>query len=84
MNICDKSYAILKKLSGLETVSASDRLQTDLAFDSMMMVTLLLELEDSFQIELDESDMNPFDFVTAGDIVALMERYCGGPNEENC
>ena len=56
-------------------------MQGDLALDSLLMVTLLVEIEEAFEIELDESDMNPFDLVTAQDAVDLVKKYCGG--EEN-
>lgn len=46
------------------------------------MVTLLVELEDALGIELDESDMNPFDLTTAEDVIALAERYAGEAYEK--
>ena len=47
----------------------------DLALDSLRMVMLLVTLEDTFEIELDESDMNPFALVTVQDVVELAEKY---------
>ena len=46
------------------------------------MVTLLIEIEEQFGIELDEKDMNPFDLVTVSDAIRLAERYIGDKNEE--
>ena len=81
MNLKENVYAILEKLSCSETVNDTDKLQEDLVLDSLAMVTLLLELEDTLNIQLDESDMNPFDLVTAEDVVTLAEKYIGNNNE---
>ena len=72
---------LLKSMSGLENIGENDRLQVDIALDSLEMVLLLVELEDTLGVELDESDMNPFDLSTVADLVRLAERYCGGSNE---
>lgn len=77
----EKVYGILKSLSGMETVNDSDSLLEDLTLDSLAMVTLLVELEDALLVQLDESDMNPFDLVTVGDVVRLAEKYGGDRNE---
>ena len=81
MQIKDRVIELLKSMSGLENIGDNDRLQEDIALDSLEMVLLLVELEDTLGIELDESDMNPFDLSTVADIVRLAERYCGGFNE---
>ena len=77
MNTFDRVAKVLKELSGLDEIKPDDHLQNDLALDSLLMVTLLLELEDEFDIELDESDMNPFDLITVSDTVELIEKYGG-------
>lgn len=81
MNVKEKVYKILKELSCAETVNDSDRLQEDLMLDSLLMVTLLINIEESLDIQLNESDMNPFDLVTTGDVIRLAERYGGGSHE---
>ena len=77
----EKIYEILKALSGAEEIGDSDSLQGDLLLDSLAMVTLLIDIEEALHIRLDESDMNPFDLVTAGDAVRLAEKY-GGEDDE--
>lgn len=77
----DRVIELLKSMSGLENIGENDRLQVDIALDSLEMVLLLVELEDTLGVELDESDMNPFDLSTVADLVRLAERYCGGSNE---
>lgn len=69
-------YNILEALSG-QTITTNDTsLQQDLGLDSLQLVTLLLNLEESFGIELKESDMNPFELQTVSDVINLINRYC--------
>lgn len=81
MDIKEKVKEILFELSGEEVVDLQTELQNDLSLDSLLMVTLLMELEEAFSIELDESDMNPFDLITVQDVVNLVEKYVGVENE---
>lgn len=81
MNVFGKISDILKELSGMEDIEIKDNLQEDLALDSLCMVTLLVNIEDEFQIVLDESDMNPFELNTVEDAVKLAEKYIGDKNE---
>ena len=78
MQIEDKVKEIVAELSGETNVSVYASLQEDLALDSLAMVTLLLEVEDVFSIELDESDMNPFDLTTVQSVINLVNKYDGG------
>lgn len=81
MDIKEKVKEILFELSGEEVEDLQTELQNDLSLDSLLMVTLLMELEEAFSIELDESDMNPFDLLTVQDVVKLAEKYIGVENE---
>ena len=81
MEIFEKISEILCELSGIKEIKPEDNLKEDLALDSLSMVTLLLEIEGIFEIELDESDMNPFDLNTVEDAVKLVEKYRGDENE---
>ena len=47
----------------------------DLGMDSLRMVMLLVTIEDTFDIELDESDMNPFSLITVQNVVDLVMEY---------
>ncbi len=82
MEIFDKVCVILSELSGMETICLEHELQSDLGLDSLQMVTLLMMLEENFQITLDESDMNPFDLINVWHVVNLVEKYAGGENNE--
>lgn len=81
MNIEEMLKGILSELSGEETVENDATLQGDLALDSLAMVTMLIEIEDVFGIQLDESDMNPFDLNTVQSVIDLVNKYCGDENE---
>lgn len=60
------------------------QLLSDLSMDSLRMVMLLVLIEDTFEIELDESDMNPFALITVQDVIDLVAKYkSGGEVEKN-
>ena len=82
MNTTEKVTEIIKELSGKEEVSLRDNLQEDISLDSLALVTLLVELEEVFNIELEESDMNPFDLNTVEDTVNLVNKYRGDKDEK--
>lgn len=81
MNIETKVKGILCELSGEETIENTDYLQGNLALDSLMMVTMLVEIEEAFGIELDEADMNPFDLSTVQSVIDMVTKYCGDEDE---
>lgn len=78
MNMTEKVLEILKTLSDEETIRLTDSLAGDLHLDSLALVMLLVCLEDTLQIQLKESDMNPYDLQTVEDVVKLAQRYEGG------
>lgn len=75
MNVEEKVKTILFELSGIKCIDNNDSLQEDMALDSLAMVTLLIEIEDAFEIQLDDTDMNPFDLKTVQDVINMVERY---------
>lgn len=81
MNVEKKVKDILRELGGGETVETTSLLQGDLALDSLKMVTMLVEIEDAFGIELDEADMNPFDLSTVQSVIDMVIKYVGDRNE---
>ena len=82
MNTAEKTTTILQELSGCDEIAPESDLHDDLGLDSLEMVALLVELEEVFQIELRESDLDPLELRTVTDVIALIKRYCGGQNEE--
>ena len=70
-----KVNELLIELCGVEPASNESRLREDLGLDSLRMVMLLLAVEDMFEVELEESDMNPFSLITVSDVVSLATKY---------
>lgn len=71
----EKVVKILMELSGKDIINDTDDLQQNIGLDSLGLVTMLLMIEDVFNIQLKESDMNPFDLNTVLDVIQLVERY---------
>ena len=81
MDVQERVFNIILELSGVENISLESSLQGEIYLDSLSMVTLLIMLEDGFNIVLDESDMNPFDLLTVNDVIALVKKYVGDEDE---
>ena len=81
MEIKERIKNLLAELSGQEVFDNDAKLQENLALDSLAMVTMLVQIEDVFEIQLDEADMNPFDLITVQNVIDLVEKYCGEGNE---
>ena len=72
-----KIKSILSELSGEKRIKNSARLQEDLSLDSLSMVTLLIEIEEQFGIELDEKDMNPLELTDVQSVIDMVKKYGG-------
>lgn len=73
--IKEKVIEILEDICAIELTDETATLQNDLQMDSLRMVMLLIMIEDTFEIELDESDMNPFALITVQDVIDLVAKY---------
>lgn len=78
MELQKRVFELLEEITMVEKISVYDELAADLGLDSLGMISLLIALEDTFHIELDESDMDPLALQTVDDIVQLAERYVEG------
>lgn len=67
---------------GAENITPTSELRDDLGLDSLQMVILLIALEDIFEIELEEADIDPGLLVTVEDVISLTKKYTQ-PSEEN-
>ncbi len=74
-------FAILEELCSILVQDPNTILIQDLGMDSLLMVMLLVTIEDTFDIELDESDMNPFSLITVQDVVNLVMKYVSNTRE---
>ena len=75
IDIKETVFKILSEMSGTDVNAEDSNLTLDLGLDSMNMVMLLIEVEDAFDIRLDESDMNPFELICVSDVIKLAEKY---------
>ena len=66
---------ILEDICTKKISDTSEELLSDLSMDSLCMVMLLVMIEDTFEIELDESDMNPFALLKVQDVIDLVTKY---------
>ena len=80
MTTTEKVKEIIKKVSENKKIKLKDRLTDDLLLDSLAMVNLLIDIEEEFDINLNESDMDPYEFETVNDIVELVRKYDNGKN----
>lgn len=67
------SILIEKRFSN--TITSDMKLNEDLGFDSLSLVELIVDLEDRFDIEIDESDLDPGQLKTVGQIYSLVDKY---------
>ena len=75
MTSVDKAITILKKVTSAEVTDLNNDLKNDLAIDSLGRVLLVIEIEDSCHIKLEDSDMDPLKLNTVADIVNIIEKY---------
>lgn len=71
----EKVNEILKKKSFCDEITSELKLREDLGLDSLNMVELMVEIEDKFNIEIEESDLDPAAFQTVSQIYDLIEKY---------
>ena len=50
-------------------------LKDELGLDSLRIVELMVALEDALSIQLEESDLDPAELETVGDIYRLADKY---------
>lgn len=83
MFVEEKVKSILSELSNEEIIENDSSLQDDLMLDSLAMVMLLINIEEAFNIELDESDMNPLEMIVVQDLIDMINKYLVKKNENN-
>ena len=70
VNQCLMELAFLDQLPNPE-----DDIKTDLGIDSLKIVELLIELEETLGIEFSEDDLDPETIKTVQDLYALISGY---------
>ena len=66
---------ILIEKSFFTDIKPELKLKEDLGLDSLNMVELIVELEDVFNIEFAESDLDPTKLLMVSDVYELVEKY---------
>ena len=79
----EKIRAFLAEQYGLEAeeITVDKELTKDLGLTSFQLVEMCAELEEAFDIEIDEDELPKV--ITIGDLASLIERECGGERQEN-
>ena len=70
-----KVIEIIETIGTQKVSNSSQLLLDDLSLDSLCMIMLLVMLEEAFDFELEESDMNPFALITVQDVTDLVAKY---------
>lgn len=76
--VMEKLNNIISQMCGSVEVKRDDLLRDDLGFDSLMLVTLMVLLEDEFNIAFMVADLDPFALATVQDVEKLIKRYVTG------
>ena len=78
----NRVISLINTLGRFEVREPSNLLELDLGFDSLALIILLTMIEETFQIELDESDMNPFELKTVQNVIDLVAKYSDQSKEK--
>lgn len=76
--VMGKLNGVFLQMCGAVEIKPDDLLREDLGFDSLMLVTLIVLLEDEFQIVFMAADLDPFALTTVQDVEELIQRYVAG------
>ena len=60
---------------GVESANRADRIKDDCGLDSLSLVSVIVRLEEALGKEFDDSDLDPAELITVGDLIALTEKY---------
>jgi acyl carrier protein len=76
MNTLHALNKVIMDLSFLQEEPLEDsKLKDDLGFDSLKIVELMIAIEDSLGIRIDESDLDPNLIITVADLHNLVKKY---------
>ena len=76
--VMGKLNGVFLQMCGAVEIKPDDLLREDLGFDSLMLVTLMVLLEDEVQIVFMAADLDPFALTTVQDVEELIQRYVAG------
>lgn len=73
--ISSKAIEVITKFSVVKSNINSDDLLLNIGVDSLCLVELVIALEDEFNIQFDEAELEPSKLNTVGDIINLVKKY---------
>lgn len=76
MEIKERVLEIIRSKASvrIEDIDYKDNLR-DIGIDSIMLVELIIELEDCFNIQINDSDLNTESLRTINSLIELVESY---------
>lgn len=72
--LSDRVISLIKDMAVVDIVNENDNIH-ELGIDSLKIVELIIILEDYFQIQFDDSELDPSQLIAVQDIIQLTERY---------
>ena len=75
MDIEARVKNVISDICQVDEVEKSSVLRGELGLDSLSMILLLVELENVFNIQIKEEDLNPLEIVTVENVIYLVEKY---------
>lgn len=73
--ISSKAIEVITKFSVVKSNINSDDLLLNIGVDSLCLVELVIALEDEFNIQFDEAELEPSKLNTVEDIINLVKKY---------
>lgn len=71
----EKVNGILMAKCFCNEITPELKLKEDLGLDSLNLVELMVEIEEKFDIEIEESDLDPAELQTVSRLYDLVEKY---------
>ena len=75
MDIFQKVKEVICDTIGEENIMPDQELKADFGLDSLSLVAVVVELEEKFGIEFNESDLDPSKIIHVRDLIELVEKY---------
>ncbi len=71
----DKVLDVVLKLAVIKEITGVEQALLELGFDSLKKVELIIQIENEFQTQFDDSELNPANFRYVKDLVDLVNRH---------
>lgn len=71
----DKVMDVVLKLAVIKEITGVEQALLELGFDSLKKVELIIQIENEFETQFDDSELNPANFRYVKDLVDLVNRH---------